>query len=79
MRDSACREGIAFPFKKFHMINIGQKKLPGRWKERVRYGDNTPLELTSKIPRSCHRSPLAFTGTHEVSGRETRKINVIFK
>ena len=36
------REGIDFPFKKFHLINIGQKKLPGRWKDRVCYGDNKP-------------------------------------
>ena len=42
VRSWSGQEGIAFPFKKFHLINIGQKKLPGCWKERVRYGDNTP-------------------------------------
>jgi len=35
-------EGIAFPFDKFHLINIGKKKLPGRFKTKVKYGQNTP-------------------------------------
>ena len=29
------RNGISFRFKKFHLINVGRKKLPGVWKKRV--------------------------------------------
>ena len=34
--------GIAFPFKKFHLINIGRRKLSGKWKKKVRYGGQRP-------------------------------------
>ena len=30
------RNCISFPFKKFHLINIVRKKLPGRWKNQIR-------------------------------------------
>ena len=43
------REGIAFPFEKFRIINLGLKKLPGKYKEMINYGQETPpWSLTAK-------------------------------
>ena len=36
------RNGVSFPFKKFHLINLGRKKLTKRWKDKIRYGEENP-------------------------------------
>ena len=36
------RNGVKFPFKKFHLINMGRKKLTKRWKDRIVYGGERP-------------------------------------
>ena len=38
----SLRNGVAFPFKKFHLINLGRKKLTKRWKGRIQYGEENP-------------------------------------
>ena len=42
VHDWSQREGISFPFKKFHLVNLGKKKLPGKYKSLIKYGGKTP-------------------------------------